>query len=214
MKQQSIASGRRQEQRFLSELITSQLDAWEPRSLPARFRPRRAPEHQNRRLVPVLAIVVMLLLAAIAFLASQPRDLVRIVVDIGHPRPSATSPNGGTPKPRSTRPSHPAARSASPASSPTKPVATSPAPSTAAAPRDVPVSPPAQGSPDVPAAPFIPSPAPSLPGDTPSPTPLPLPSLPVDTPPLPTDSPPAVTPPLPPLPSPPELIVPPGPTSR
>jgi hypothetical protein len=206
MGKRPVAPGRRAEQRFWSEVISTQLDSWEPRSLPTSFRPRSATEAPNRRLVPVLAILVVLVLVAIAVLTGAPRGLVSTVVNIGRSHPSAT-PSEQLPAtsaaPRSSdaaagggRPSPSGADSAPRSAAPTATGAPAGGPGIPRGPGG-PGGPQGGGQPGVPAAPVAPPPIPALPVATPPLPPLPLPSLP----PLPSVSPPALPSPIPPLPS-------------
>ncbi|MDQ6744255.1 MAG: hypothetical protein M3Z97_15300 [Candidatus Dormibacteraeota bacterium] len=202
MEHRPVPRGRRSEHRFWSELLTVQLDSWEPRSLPATFRPRSPVERGNRRLVPVLAIVVVLVLVAIAVLSDVPRNLVTTVVNIsrshtvaspseqfpattGSPQPSDAAARGGRPSPTA----------AESAPRPIGPSATGSPGSTTGG--------PGGAQPGVPAAPVAPPPLPSLPVGIPPLPPSPLPSLP----PLPSISPPTL-----PLPSLPTVPTPPLPT--
>ncbi|MBJ7597519.1 MAG: hypothetical protein DLM67_12055 [Candidatus Nephthysia bennettiae] len=202
MEQPPPSPGHRAEQRFWSELISAQLDSWEPRSLPASFRPRGATQTGNRRLVPVLAMLVVLLLVAIAVFTDTPRGLVNTVVNIGRPHTSAT-PSEQLPATAAPRSSHAAGGGGRPSPTGANSAPRSTGPTTigtpavgAGGPGDSrgPGGPGAGGQPGVPAAPVAPPPIPSLPVATP---PLPLPSLP----PLPSVSPPALPSPVLPLPS-------------
>lgn len=202
MDQQPIPQGRRREQRFWSELIRAELDSWEPRSLPVSFTPRSAPTHPDHRLIPVLAIVLMLVLVAIAMLSDVPRGLVSTVLQIrrSHPvgtpwqrLPATTAPP--EPSDAAARGRLPTATPAESAPRPGGPAATSGPGSTPGTPGVRPGPGPGGGLPGAPAAPVAPPVSPSLPLDTPPLPPPPQPSVP----PLPSPSPPQL--PLPSLPT-------------
>jgi hypothetical protein len=193
---------RDQEERIWSELITAQLDSWEPAALPVRFRPRRTAETTARRLAPLAAALVLIALLAFVVLTHLPRGLVSTVVNLGREQPGSEP----SPHPPATalapRRSDAAVRSAGAASGgqppPDSTTSPDPAASTGAA------GLPGGGGRGVPAAPVAPPPVPTVPAAPPqlppAPSVPPLPPLP-----LPSLSAPPVrpVPSLPPLPTPP-----------
>jgi hypothetical protein len=209
--------GRRRdpEERFWSELITAQLNAWEPSALPATFRPHRAVDSAARRLLPLLATFVLIALLAIVFFTELPRGLVSTVVHLGREeQPSATPSSHPSVTALAPRRSDAAVRSAGVPSGgqPSAQPSTLAGPAGSGPAGSGPAGLPGEGRPGAPAAPVAPPPVPSLPVAPPPVPSLPPPSLPPPLPlPLPYVSPPPLPPPppvpplpsLPPLPSPP-----------
>jgi Na+-transporting methylmalonyl-CoA/oxaloacetate decarboxylase gamma subunit len=76
-----------QDEELWTELISSEMDAWQPHRLPRAFRPRRRMGRLDRRLLTLMAVAVVLAVLALAVFAGVSRGVVSRVVDLGHPEP-------------------------------------------------------------------------------------------------------------------------------
>lgn len=79
-----------EEEELWTELISSEMDAWQPRRLPRAFRPGRRMERIDRRLLALIALAVVLAVIAVAVFTGLSRGVVSTVFDLGRGEPAMT----------------------------------------------------------------------------------------------------------------------------
>ena len=79
-----------EEEELWTELISSEMDGWQPRRLPRAFRPGRRIERIDRRLVALIAAAVILAVVVVAVFTGLSRGVASTVVNLGRTEPART----------------------------------------------------------------------------------------------------------------------------
>ena len=84
MQQSPFADERhdQEEEELWTDLISSEMDRWQPRRLPTDFRPEGHIQRFNRRWVLLILVVLLLASLAIALFTGLPRGLASDLIDI------------------------------------------------------------------------------------------------------------------------------------